>query len=167
MQLSMVHVPRRRRREILSPPCPWCRERLQLKGHSTQRMVEKQCYRHFRPHLYKAMERPIYRGPFNQKWERAKNKMHRRLNAWAKHCYAAVLASRPKHVKLSPRELRRRQRLAGRNQAHKWKVLGGENQSAESKRLGGERAMHVRWHVKRGIVDPKCQLCSERRELAS
>jgi len=150
------HVP-----SVSSPPCPLCRKRLKLERHWTSASIFKDCYRHFRicPVRQDRLE-AFYSGsqPSGRfgAWQR---KCTRKRQTWQERCYAAVIAARPKHVPLSSREIRRRQVRAGKKLSRAARRRGGRNQAREYKSLGGEKGMHQRWHVARGVRNPKCSLC--------
>lgn len=58
---------------------------------------------------------------------------------------------------------RRTGRLGGlvgaRNQPREAKVLGARNQPREAKARGGYVTTHRRWHLERGIANPRCPIC--------
>ena len=38
-------------------------------------------------------------------------------------------------------------------------VMEASAEVAEERRRGGQKSAHVRWHVKRSVIDPNCPLC--------
>ena len=51
-----------------------------------------------------------------------------------------------------------------RNQSLEDKARGGRNGSREGKARGGRIGSHIRWHVRRGITNPSCSLCTPKAD---
>jgi hypothetical protein len=139
------------------PPCPLCHERLTMPRSSRPSSVREACRKHHHDACTgwreKRLETKFIVGD-DWYWRQiAAN------DAWAKRCYLAIAAARPKRVPLSPRELHRRQVRAARKLTQAARRRGGTNQPREYKSVGGSKGMHQRWHVARSVSVPSCDLC--------
>ncbi len=160
---------------LLTPPCPWCGKGVDISACTTRRWVLGL----LETHLYCGGLHQPRPGVCTEKfaasfggWEelprvgtigKCKDGFVGRPEEEATWIAASIKFWRRKSpgcTLLSDRELLRRQRLAGKRQARKWKALGAKNQSVFDKILGGEKAAHLRWHVARGIHNSTCKLCN-------
>jgi hypothetical protein len=146
-------------KSIQSPPCPYCGQRIALPLNSSPRMINARTF--MRHYLGDCPQGSHFVAPVVSFYE----EMNVKIDPWNRLCYAAVVAARPKPVRLSPRELLRRQRRAGLKQHRFWKALGGRSQSLEDKSKGGLKGMHTRWHVKRNVICESCEFCESSRRL--
>jgi hypothetical protein len=160
-------------RNILSAPCPWCGEKLNLTparpAWIPKRRRDVRSFLNY-GHLYVGGLRP----PASRC--KVKAKFHAMTNAGQKSPIKSVsdvdeekwiVRSIKKWESKSPyctqpllakSEVRKRQRLAGKRQSREAKRLGGLNQSRFDKQTGGLHSAHVRWH-KAKLVDG-CKWCS-------
>jgi hypothetical protein len=148
--------------------CPYCKTVLKISPYASPKTVESDA----KTHLYKKHDPPgepewvnprlhaenpkRYRKAC-ERYDVAKERYNRSprltrfrevMGTWPKQCVDMLYTIRREHHKsmlLSPRELRRRQVLAGKNQAIEAKRKGGLNQSLEAKRKGGLASAAKRW----------------------
>ena len=55
-------------------------------------------------------------------------------------------------------------RIGGRNGSREGKARAGRIGSREGKARGGRIGSHIRWHVRRGITNPSCSLCTPKAD---